>query len=158
MDLLLIIGVADSIVCGARVVIDAGGEGKREYLDTGGRLLAAWRIRRLREKGNSTTLSGPKYLSELMRFMRQQGQFASKITHRNFSKKGVGLLLSRTPVGISIIDAYVDGVGVIESVPNAELKADNHYQGPFDGKQHNLNINKQTGLGYLTNEAGPYAF
>jgi hypothetical protein len=33
---------------------------------------------------------------------------------------GVGLLLSRTPVGISIID----GVGVIESVPNAELKAD----------------------------------
>jgi hypothetical protein len=37
---------------------------------------------------------------------------------------GVGLLLCRTPVGISIIDAYVDGVGVIESVPNAELKAD----------------------------------
>jgi hypothetical protein len=52
MDLLLIIGVADSIVCGARVVIDAGGEGKREYLDAGGRLLAAWRIRRLREKGS----------------------------------------------------------------------------------------------------------
>jgi hypothetical protein len=44
----LIIGVADSIVCGARVVIDAGGEGKREYVDAGGRLLAAWRIPRLR--------------------------------------------------------------------------------------------------------------
>jgi hypothetical protein len=55
MDLLLIIGVADSIVCGARVVIGAGGEGKREYLDAGGRLLAAWRIRRLREKVRTET-------------------------------------------------------------------------------------------------------
>jgi hypothetical protein len=52
MDLLLIISVADLIVCGARVVIDAGGEGKREYLDAGGRLLAAWRIERKGSYGN----------------------------------------------------------------------------------------------------------
>jgi hypothetical protein len=43
-------GVADSIVCGVRVLIDAGGEGKWEYLDNGGQLLAVWRIRRLGEK------------------------------------------------------------------------------------------------------------
>jgi hypothetical protein len=49
-DLFLVIGVADSIVCSAHVVIDAGGEGKREYLDVSGQLLAAWRIRRLGEK------------------------------------------------------------------------------------------------------------
>jgi hypothetical protein len=48
--LFLVIGFADSIVCGARVVIDAGGKGKREYLDVSGQLLAAWITRRLVEK------------------------------------------------------------------------------------------------------------
>jgi ribulose kinase len=33
-------------------------------------------------------------------------------------------LLPRTPVGTSILDAYAGGVGVMESVPNAEFKAD----------------------------------
>ncbi|KAM0874275.1 hypothetical protein ACQ4PT_037568 [Festuca glaucescens] len=39
------------------------------------------------------------------------------------SAKELGLL-PRTPVGISILDAYAGGVGVLESVSNAEFQAD----------------------------------
>ena len=40
-------------------------------------------------------------------------------------------LLTGTPVGTSLIDAYAGGLGVMESVPDVELKADSKCWFPY---------------------------
>ena len=45
-------------------------------------------------------------------------------------------------------------MSIDDTMPCILFLLPDHYQGPFDGKQHNLGIRKQTGSGKLNREFG----
>jgi hypothetical protein len=70
----------------------------------------------MHEQGNQL----PKFF--LTVFMLEINDYFSSVYFACLQFQELGLL-PMTPVGISILDAYAGGVGVLESVSNAEFKA-----------------------------------